>query len=793
MSSETEQRFQRRGQHVQTKLAGIATSIHIPTEERQGWVMKMLVVLQKVVERLNESVKGGNTMEELSVGLENTETRRYFDECTKKFGINYDTVLDTTEEKDNFEEITKVVDEVFEEVKGMVQDTWIIQREEESRRLNRSRMVFEPTSSGVDPGGQMGPGTMMYDNLGFGGRNQRGIVERVRQQRERDIQTLIARISRSKMISPKQRGRWIKTMIHRVQDVIGTLVETTNLSNSIEEVHTALNSRETREFFEVKMNRLKMSGTVWQGPGQVKQDVDIDKQEDRESVGEASLMVDKLFECVKSTAQDKWSISREWGYGEDDRAKKVGLWLDRPTEGRKQIGLNRPTSMQGKQQLEVGLDGSIQQIRFELAPDGSINQVQHELGIDGSTVQTSGRKLKQCKLRRDDQIYFFLCEIGNTVRTQDLRWTWNIWVSKLFDIEHETGVNLENECRESKDKIENIIKELLKDKAMKGQLTNTARQTAYINSLEDATRFQQRMMMTVNRQISGLRTEEEVIKSLREQKTIHFINVNTAKMIKDNSNEQDTNRLYQARQARLYREVCKLAMGQWKLQMKVFREMNEEQSEVVMVNSMVNSMVVNSIDSPKQDQVGDPSCDMVPGTCMKCKSDIMGPPNDRGGDNMKTWHKYCKGCFTLVRRMKYHTKDRHSEGTSNGDQVEHPINDSNPLTTHEVVDDLQEREVTLNVLRSLNEEQVATSNAIKLTSDKMKALMEQLVKTSSMINTVLVKLVKTDAHGDKTNDHPKLAVKPHDTSKEKDDGLDSMPDLWGDYDPDCDLLDCKVW
>ena len=176
MSSETEQRFQRRGQHVQTKLAGIATSIHIPTEERQGWVMKMLVVLQKVVERLNESVKGGNTMEELSVGLENTETRRYFDECTKKFGINYDTVLDTTEEKDNFEEITKVVDEVFEEVKGIVQDTWIIQREEESRRLNRSRLVFEPTSSGVDPGGQMGPGTMMYDNLGIGGRNQ-GVFE----------------------------------------------------------------------------------------------------------------------------------------------------------------------------------------------------------------------------------------------------------------------------------------------------------------------------------------------------------------------------------------------------------------------------------------------------------------------------------------------------------------------------------------------------------------------------------------------------------------------------------------
>jgi hypothetical protein len=123
-------------------------------------------------------------------------------------------------------------------------------------------------------------------------------------------------------------------------------------------------------------------------------------------------------------------------------------------------------------------------------------------------------------------------------------------------------------------------------------------------------------------------------------------------------------------------------------------------------------------------------------------------------------------------------------------QLEGTSNELNILKNHEVVDDLQEREVTLNVLRSLNEEQVATSNAIKLTSDKMKALMEQLVKTSSMINTVLVKLVKTDVHGDKTNDHPKLAVKPHDPSKEKDDGLFGMPDLWDDVIPD---PDCKVW
>ena len=52
-----------------------------------------------------------------------------------------------------------------------------------------------------------------------------------------------------------------------------------------------------------------------------------------------------------------------------------------------------------------------------------------------------------------------------------------------------------------------------------------------------------------------------------EQK--QFIYLNAAKMIQGTSNGQDTNRVYI--------EVCKLAVCQWKLQMKVFREMNEEQ------------------------------------------------------------------------------------------------------------------------------------------------------------------------------------------------------------------------
>ena len=104
-----------------------------------------------------------------------------------------------------------------------------------------------------------------------------------------------------------------------------------------------------------------------------------------------------------------------------------------------------------------------------------------------------------------------------------------------------------------------------------------------------------------------------------------------------------------------------------------------------------------------------------------------------------------------------------------------------------MVDDLQEREMMLNVLRSLKEEQVTTSNAIELTSDTMKAIMEQHIKTSSMINTVLIKLVGNGAHGDKTkegtvNDHTQLAVKPHGTSKER------IGEVFGMINPDC-----KVW
>ena len=185
----------------------------------------------------------------------------------------------------------------------------------------------------------------------------------------------------------------------------------------------------------------------------------------------------------------------------------------------------------------------------------------------------------------------------------------------------------------------------------------------------------------------------------------------------------------------------------------------------------------------------------VPGTCRQCNAEFLGPPTIRKNvDTTKTWFKLCGECNASQQRCNtsgsHNTRrpqqvnirvteeedsgdeDVQSEGTSDGDQVEHLINDLDSLTTHAIVDDHQEREMMLDVLRSLNEEQVVTYNAIKLTNESMRTLMEQHVKTSSMINTLLIKMIENDDHSDKTKegaiiDHTQSAVKGHGTSKER--------------------------
>ena len=80
MSSETEHRFQQRGRDVQTGLTRISISTMISSEQREGWVAKMLIILQGVIEQLNETTKAANSIGEVFAALNSGETRGFFNE-----------------------------------------------------------------------------------------------------------------------------------------------------------------------------------------------------------------------------------------------------------------------------------------------------------------------------------------------------------------------------------------------------------------------------------------------------------------------------------------------------------------------------------------------------------------------------------------------------------------------------------------------------------------------------------------------------------------------------------------
>jgi hypothetical protein len=172
---EVEQRFQQRGRDVNTLVTKLSTMMMSSAEQTEDWKEKAFEKLQGVVEQLNETIKTADLIDEANAAINSEETRKFFDERTNRFGIIYDEEFDTQEERDNLEEASSIVRELFECVKGMVQDTWIIQKEEEERAkqasFNRSRMAFGPISeegSRTNPtelGSQgTGSGVRMYEN-----------------------------------------------------------------------------------------------------------------------------------------------------------------------------------------------------------------------------------------------------------------------------------------------------------------------------------------------------------------------------------------------------------------------------------------------------------------------------------------------------------------------------------------------------------------------------------------------------------------------------------------------------
>ena len=76
----------------------------------------MLSILQGVMEQLNETTKAENSIEEVNAALTSGEARGFFNERTNKFNIWYDVEYDNQEDKDSFEEVSLMVDDLFENV-----------------------------------------------------------------------------------------------------------------------------------------------------------------------------------------------------------------------------------------------------------------------------------------------------------------------------------------------------------------------------------------------------------------------------------------------------------------------------------------------------------------------------------------------------------------------------------------------------------------------------------------------------------------------------------------------------
>jgi hypothetical protein len=181
----------------------------IPSERKEEWIDTKFNQLQGVIEQLNEEFKTDNSIEDVRAILNSRETRAFFDDRTNRFDIRNDVELDNQEDRDNFEEASSMVNDLFECVKGMVQDTWIMQREEEERlkqaRLNRSRMAFGPTPQGgsqpnpmafgpTPQGGSqpnstgMGQGAKLYENGNNQGVHAYGDEPRINLQQLNDQQ-----------------------------------------------------------------------------------------------------------------------------------------------------------------------------------------------------------------------------------------------------------------------------------------------------------------------------------------------------------------------------------------------------------------------------------------------------------------------------------------------------------------------------------------------------------------------------------------------------------------------------
>jgi hypothetical protein len=122
-----------------------------PAEFFTEWNQEAINELQEVVDELLNSTKAANSIEEVKAALEHGDTKAFFDSKTLKLEHKYDAEFRSTQEEETREKGTSTVVEIFECVKGMALDSWVMHKEaeEQAKRVlfHQSRLVVESSTS----------------------------------------------------------------------------------------------------------------------------------------------------------------------------------------------------------------------------------------------------------------------------------------------------------------------------------------------------------------------------------------------------------------------------------------------------------------------------------------------------------------------------------------------------------------------------------------------------------------------------------------------------------------------
>ena len=286
--------------------------------------------------------------------------------------------------------------------------------------------------------------------------NNDSVAEQGRIQREHEVNMSLTTMSEMMFKGSMRKSEMRKEMIDKLNEVVDGLTECVKSANTIEELNAGLETKEIERYFDEHTKGVCR-----------KYEDEFDHSKEEYEIQKAKRIWMIIFECVKGTVRDNWSMLKEREY--------------------------RP--------------------RYE----------------------NEARELTL--LRRSNH--------------------------EAMETGTEHGTDIQKECRACRDKVEDIITRSLRTKVLQENLSEKDRQITYVTRREDATRFQLRLMLTLTRKTTDLKTEEAVEDHLRGQK--HLIYREVARIIRGTFNETDTNQLYL--------EICKLAVCQWKLQREVLLEL----------------------------------------------------------------------------------------------------------------------------------------------------------------------------------------------------------------------------